>query len=114
VSGRRLPCASDHPNVLCFRTLLALSNLELDALTFIQALITVALDCGEVDEHVVALFAGDETVTLFGVEELHCALCHKYSFLSAADQLVRSARKVNPTRRCRDRPRGWRSTAVGH
>jgi hypothetical protein len=31
-------------------------------------------------------------------------LCHKYSFLSAADQLVQSARKVNPTRRCRDRP----------
>ena len=106
MSGWRLLCASDHSNVLRFLTLLAGSDIEFDALTLVQRLEAAALDVREMDEHVVALLTGDEPVTLFGVEELHGALCHKYSFLSAADQRVRSARKVNPTRRCRDRPWG--------
>src|SRR5437588_8661227 len=76
-SGWRLRCASDHPNVLRFLTLLAGCDIELDALALVQGLIAVALNIREVDEHILALLTGDETVTLVGVEELHGALCHE-------------------------------------
>ena len=100
------PLRSDHSNVLRFLTFLAGSDIEFDPLTLIQRLEPAALDVREMDKHVIALLTGYEAIALVSVEELHGALCHKYSFLSAADQLLRSARKVNRTPRGRDRPSG--------
>src|SRR3954466_15937352 len=76
---RRLPrnqSTSDDANVLRLLTLAALCNVELDALALVEGLVSVTLDCGEVNEHVFALLAGDEAVTLFGIEELDRTLCH--------------------------------------
>src|SRR5436305_8602012 len=76
---RRLPrnqSTSDDANVLRLLTLAALCNVELDALALVEGLVSVTLNCGEVNEHVVTLLAGDEAVTLFSIEELDRALCH--------------------------------------
>ena len=83
---------SDHADVLRFLALLAGCHVELDALALVEALVAVALDVGEMNEDVITLLARDETESLVCVEELHCPLCHEYSFLSAADQPVRPAR----------------------
>ena len=61
--------------------LLATADVELDALALVEGLVAVTLDCGEVNEHVFALLAGDEAVTLFGIEELDRALCHRIHVL---------------------------------
>ena len=65
------PVISDHADVLRFLALPTRCDVELDALTFVEALVAVALDVGEVHENVVALFARDESETLRGIEELH-------------------------------------------
>ncbi|MEY3035034.1 MAG: hypothetical protein RLZ86_1656, partial [Actinomycetota bacterium] len=63
-------------NVAGFVALAAGSDFELDLLTFVQGLVTLGLDLGEVDEHVGSVLTGDEPVTLFCVEELHGADGH--------------------------------------
>src|ERR1700690_3929168 len=68
---------SDDSDVLGLLALPALCHVELDALALVEGLVSVTLDCGEVNEHVVTLLAGDEAVTLFGIEELDRALCHE-------------------------------------
>jgi hypothetical protein len=83
---------SDHADVLCFLALLARCHVELDALAFVKALVALALDVGEMNEDVITLLARDEAESFFCVEELHCPLCHEYSFLIAAGQPVRPAR----------------------
>ena len=60
----------DLANVLCFLALLTRRDVELDLLTFVERLVSVALNRGEVDEHVVGAFARNEAETLFGVEKL--------------------------------------------
>jgi hypothetical protein len=67
----------DHPDVLCLFAFAAGSDIELDALTLIKRLVTISGDVRIVNEDVIALFAGNEPETLFGVEKLHCALCHE-------------------------------------
>src|SRR5260370_22958244 len=77
---RRLPRndeTSDDSDVLSLLALTTLRHVELDALALVEGLVSVTLDCGEVNEHVVTLLAGDEAVTLFGIEELNRALCHE-------------------------------------
>src|SRR3954469_23243051 len=77
---RRLPrsdSTSDDANVLRLLTLATLRNVELDVLALVEGLVSVTLNCGEVNEHVVTLLAGDEAVTLFCIEELNRALCHE-------------------------------------
>jgi hypothetical protein len=61
----------DGPNVAGFVALLAGTDVELDALALIEALVARALNGREVDEHVVAPLTRDEAVTLLGFEELH-------------------------------------------
>ena len=56
-------------------------RVELDALSFVEALIAVGDDVAEVNEEVVALLARDEAVALVCIEELDHALCHDCSFL---------------------------------
>ena len=78
---------SDHPNVLGFLTLAAGGNVELDALALVEGLVAVALDVGEVDEHIVALLTRDEAEALLGVEELH-GTCSQSSLSSVSSRSV--------------------------
>ena len=67
----------DNANVLGFFALLARRRVELDSLAFFEALVTLALDIGEVYEDVFTLLTRDESETLFRIEKLNCALCHE-------------------------------------
>jgi len=49
-------------------------NLELNRLPFVQRLISLRLNRGEMNEDVLAGLALDESVALAGVEPLHCSL----------------------------------------
>ena len=84
---------SDDADVLGFLALLAGGNVELDVLTLVEALVAIALDVGEMDENVITLLTRDEAVTLFCIEEFHCACCHEYSFLECGEptNLIRLA-----------------------
>src|SRR4051794_19004143 len=73
---------SERPDVLRFFALAAGRDVELDLLAFLQRLVTIALDVGVVDEHVVATLAGNESEALLGVEELH-GTCSQLSLISS-------------------------------
>ena len=79
----------DNANVLRFFTLFAGHCVELDELTFVEALIPVALDVGEMDENVITLLARDESEALFGIEKLDCTLCHDDSIPWATTRPIR-------------------------
>src|SRR6266849_2733272 len=98
---------SDDANVLSLLALTTLRHVELDALALVEGLVSVTLDCGEVNEHVVTLLAGDEAVTLFGIEELDRALCHEIlvSDTRPTDQFDRLAAEQCIGRRHSRRPR---------
>jgi hypothetical protein len=68
-------------DVLSFLALSARRDVELDALTVLERLVALALDLREVDEDVFTLIAGDEAVTLLGIEELHGTCGHTKSFV---------------------------------
>src|ERR1700689_5385510 len=75
------PGLSDRVYFLGLRALGAAAGGELHPLVFLEAAETVSLDGGVVNEDVGgAVVGGDETVTLVGVEPLHCALSHCASF----------------------------------
>jgi hypothetical protein len=76
--GRRL-LRDDVGRLLALR---ALRHLERNRLTFLQRLVALTLDGGEVHEHILTVRLGNEAVTLVVVEPLHGAFCHHY-FLSA-------------------------------
>lgn len=52
-------------NVFSLGSTVALNNVELYSLTFVQCFEAVALDCGEVNENVGTAFNFDETKTFF-------------------------------------------------
>ena len=54
----------------------ARGHLELDGLTLVEGLEAIALDLGEVDEHVVAALLRDEAVALVRVEPLDSTVSH--------------------------------------
>ena len=57
--------------------LLALGDVEIDALVLVQSAETLALDSGVVNEEIRATtIGGDEAEALFSVEPLNGALCH--------------------------------------
>src|SRR5215471_11957090 len=68
--------SAESHDVFRLRSFLALSDVELDLLPFLQAAIAVAGDRAEVHEHVLATLDSNETVALVGVEPLHSALSH--------------------------------------
>ena len=82
----------DNANVLRFFTLFAGHSVELDELTFVEALVPVALDVREMDENVITLLARDEAEALFCIEKLHCSLCHEYSILHTRVRPIRTTR----------------------
>lgn len=61
-------------NVGGLQALGAADNLKLDRLAIVQAPVSIRLDRGEMDENVLSGLALDETITLTGVEPLHCSL----------------------------------------
>lgn len=72
--------SSDDANVLGLFTLAAGGHVELDPLTLVEGLVSITLNVGVVNEHIVATLPGDEAETLFTVEKLDRALCHNNSF----------------------------------
>ena len=63
------------PHVGCLKALSSLLDVELDGLPFLQRLHATALQCGDVNEHVLALLGLDEAVSPVGVEPLDGAAC---------------------------------------
>jgi hypothetical protein len=63
--------ASDDANVVGFDTLATFAEFELDLLAGEEGTTTGAFNVGEVDEDIFAIFAGEEPVSLFVIEELH-------------------------------------------
>jgi hypothetical protein len=57
-------------DVACLGTLGALFNIELNLLAFLQVTISIALNCGEMDEDVLSTFTLDEAETLITIEPL--------------------------------------------
>src|SRR5215471_17987973 len=68
--------SADGHDVFRLGSLLALGDVELDLLPFLQAAIAVAGDRAEVHEHVLATLYRDKTVPFVGIEPLHSALSH--------------------------------------
>src|SRR6266567_1550409 len=68
--------SADDPDVVCLGPLLALRDVELDLLPFLQAAVAATRDRADVHEHVRAALDRDETVALVAVEPLHSALRH--------------------------------------
>src|SRR5690348_1171459 len=64
------------PDVFCLRSLLALGDVELDLLPFVQAAVAATGDRAEMHEHVRAALDRDEAVTFVAVEPFHGALRH--------------------------------------
>ena len=77
----------DDSNVLRFLALPAGSDVELDALTLVEALVALTDDVGEVDEHIVALLTRDEAEALLCVEELHGTCSQELLFSFKCDGL---------------------------
>ncbi len=67
---------SDYPYVLRFIAFITRCDVELDLLTYLKSLISRANDVGVVYKDIGLTVSADETVSLVGVEELNCSLCH--------------------------------------
>jgi len=68
--------SADDPDVFRLGSLLALRNVELDLLPFVDAAVATTRDRAEVHEHVRATLDLDEAVALVAVKPLHSALRH--------------------------------------
>src|SRR2546421_1696143 len=68
--------SGNDPDVFRLGSFLALGDVELDLLPFLQAAVAAAGDRAEVHEHVLATLDLDEAVALVAVEPLHSALRH--------------------------------------
>ena len=75
------PFELDRANVLGFVTLLAAPDIELDPLPLLEGFEAGSLNGGEVNEHIVALFARDKAVALLLVEEFHGACSQRVHIL---------------------------------
>ena len=58
------------------RATIALCNVKLYSLTFIESLEAIALDCGEMYEDISAVIGCDKSITFLCVEPLNLACCH--------------------------------------
>ena len=66
----------DSLNVLGLPAFWAFDYVELNLLSFLQAAESIALNGREVNEHVFAVLAADETITFGVVKPLYCACFH--------------------------------------
>src|SRR5260370_20318590 len=69
--------SADGPDVLGLASLLALGDVELGLLPFLEAAVAAPGDRAEVHEHVRAALDRDEAVALVAVEPLHRPLRHR-------------------------------------
>jgi len=60
--------------VLSLWATVALNDVELNFLTFVQSFETVTLDCAEVYEYIVSAFYLNETETFFCVKPFYCSV----------------------------------------
>ena len=60
-------------NVCGLRAACALDDVELDVLPLVERLETFILDGGEMNEHIVAVLASDESISLFCAEPFYFA-----------------------------------------
>jgi len=63
-------------HVLCLPTLGAFDDIELHWLAFLQAAKSVRLNCGEMNEDILAIFPADKAISLGVIEPLYCSLFH--------------------------------------
>src|SRR4051794_16489280 len=102
VTGAEKP-SSDGANLLGLRALLALRDLELDALVLVEAAEAAGGDRRVVNENVrAAAVLGDESEALLGVEPLHGALSHLALLLLCPPDRGRGSGSVATS--CRVRP----------
>src|SRR5690606_28580498 len=81
--------SSGKPDVGGLGTLLALRDLELNALTLFESAVTLGLDSRVVREDVLsAVVGGDEAESLFGVEPLHGSTRHVTAFFWCMRPLI--------------------------
>ena len=66
----------------------ALCDFEFNRLAFVQRLVAISLNCGEVDENVLAGLALDEPKTLTRIEPLYCSLFFQLCFSFLLSYLV--------------------------
>src|SRR5437867_4766644 len=91
---------SEWTDVLGRWPLLAFADLELDALPFAQALVSLSDDGRVMDENILrAVVRTDETETLFCIEPFHLACCHRSTPLSACDIRTQPSVFLVPVRR---------------
>ena len=68
-------------DVRCLQALGAGGHFKFNGLPFVERLVAFSLNCGEVDENVLAGHALDESEALAGIEPLYCSLFfHLYLF----------------------------------
>jgi len=110
VPARALAGDSD---VFCLGALLALGEVELDLLPFLQAAVAVTGDRAEVHEHVRAVLDRDETVAFVAVEPLHSALRHLdlLGCARGAPPWLGAALATCPWPACHGTPGGWNRNA---
>jgi hypothetical protein len=60
--------------VCCLQALGAAGNFKFNRLAFVQRFVPFRLNCGKVDENVLAGLALDEPIPFAGIEPLHCSL----------------------------------------
>src|SRR5271157_830769 len=78
---RTRPLRLQAGDVRCLQALGAGGHFELNRLAFVQRLISLRLNRGEMDEDVLAGLALDESESLAGIEPLYCSLFfHGISF----------------------------------
>jgi len=67
-------------DVRCLQALGALGHFEFNRLAFVQRLVPLRLNRGEVNENVLAGLALDESEALAGIEPLYCSLFFQLCF----------------------------------
>src|SRR5690625_994740 len=84
VRGTRIiRCCCGYDNVAGLQALGPLLHFELDLIAFVEALVAIAADRGEVAEDVAALFLLNETEALFIAEPFDSACCHSLPIFPA-------------------------------
>lgn len=78
----------DYSDVAGFLALAPRSHFELNFLALVERLVTVPLDIGVVDEHIIALLTRNKAETLLGVKKLYCSCCQRFSFLLLRASLI--------------------------
>jgi len=82
-------------DVLRLQALGALADLELNRLPFVQSLVSIHLNCREMDKYILARLALDESIALAGIEPLYCSLFFHFFYYLALSYLRFSYRPAH-------------------